>query len=137
MTNQDKIYFNESCIRITTFKPYAIHFKHKGKYYLLHYSNEDYENWWTLYEKEKNEFGNFKLKFISQKMNKFVYLKDDKSKTNTSIVVKLLKFMTYLDLCDSCYKYDIEDRKKQIEIAYKNREMLDIILDDLVKGLIK
>jgi len=115
-----KIYFYEFMIKITTFKPYAIHFKHKDKYYLLHYSNEDYENWWTLYEKEKNGLGYVKLKFISKKMNKFVYLKDYISQPNNSIISKLLKFMTSLDLCDSCYKNEVEKEQKEInELSYK------------------
>jgi hypothetical protein len=73
-------------LRITRVRDWSICFNYDGKHYLLHGTSEAGEgSWQELYERELDEYGRYKLTFISNKYGDdyvaYDYIKRQKGRT--------------------------------------------------------
>lgn len=101
-------------IHIYKVKPWCIYFKYEDKYYMVHTSSDGYEEDTTLYEKEINEKGNYKLKEIKCKYGGFDY---DKYINNPYKFINKNEFiynLTKRGLCYSIYSRSVKKREEKI-----------------------
>lgn len=60
-------------VQIYKVKPWCIYFKYNGEYYMVHTSDDGYESFTTLYKRNLNDKGNYKLEELKSVRGGFYY----------------------------------------------------------------
>lgn len=139
--NQTKLLIEDvKLIKITKIKPWAINFNYDNKHYLLH-TSEDEDCYITLYERELNDKGYWKLNHICSRISCVSIMSFIRYNYNTTykcsapyshinkryFVYKLVQNNLLVDTYDKKIKERIEALHNiDVEIQKKNEELSNL-----------
>lgn len=117
-------------IHIYKVKPWCIYFKYEDKHYMIHTSSDECGSYTTLYEKEINEKGNYKLKEIKWSYGGFDYVKYINNPYKFINKNEFIYNLTKRGLCYSIYSNFLHKRNEKIKTL---RQQINELQDKINK----